>query len=372
MSVANYTETQETGITFTQAGGAPSGLGGVTVGTWGVENNSGHSGGHSQFSNNLGDFATLQFTGRALYLCGSTHLTGGLFTVSIDGVPQAGVFDELNGAMFSGNAQNYRVLQPLARNLVDGPHTVVLTQASGGTAVWVDSLIAITGPRGTPVPGNYVAIGDSWTTGIVGLNSTRKTYAMQLARMLQHRLERPLTVMRKGVAGERMVGGDASAQNDSIRAGALYRTLLDAVPNQPEFLTYLYGVNDFDPSNGGTAEDWLRHLFALLCLIEDLFDTTQTKVAISTPGYGAPWMQFNSAGVSQNSGGSISGADATEAAAMATHYLAGAFPWVKLANVYEVMDQRTEFLSSDYFHPNEAGHAVIANEYFRAFNQVVS
>src|SRR5438128_1332592 len=164
--------------------------------------------------------------------------------------------------------------------------------------------------------------------------------------------------------------GQVECQNDSTqaplgyprllvpRSGGMHRAYLDILQaaalaangGYPEFVTYLFGVNDLRSSLLGALDaggqnvapgTFGRHLCAVLCLLEDTLPVTvadgqQTKVAIGTPQYVSPWYH---AGQAQASGVNAfpQGPDAFEQAVAVTRSVVAQFPWCRLAQVYEAL-----------------------------------
>lgn len=329
--------------------------------------NAGYSGG-TAVSISVGKTATFTFTGHALYLVTATDPTFGVIDATVDGVQTVYGVPCWNGAHPQALAQRYYgVLVPLFRAQQDGTHTVVLGSRFAG--IPLDSFLVLSGPKGTPTPGNYVNIGDSWcdsggasnggTTGVAGWNQ-------RLVSLLEGYYRRPFTHIKKGAGGDCWFATDRAVSGGSIRAGGMWRTFADAVPNTPEVLTYLYGPNDLRWDHyGASPYDWARHMDAALCFCEDAFDVSQMKVAVATPGYLAAQAMFSTPNV--NGGGM----DNWQGAVIATHHVAAQHPWVNLAQVFEAMDGNDALvypnsLGDTGVHPNDAGHGVIAAEFFRA------
>ncbi len=333
---------------------------------WTTDSSSSHSGGTAKKTTGNGDTCTFVAPAncRAIYLFHAVVQGGSLFSVTVDGVPQAGQFScATAGAVGSGGY--YRYLTPLYRGAVDAPHTVVLSNPACGTTLFVDAFVTVSGPKGTPLPGVYVAMGDSWTVGSGAVN-TRTAYLPRAAALLQQKLRRPITPVNQGLAGDFLF---ASAG----KAGGVYRTIA-ALANQPEFLSYLFGANDLSTSSQPVpAGEFARTYHALLCLLEDALDTSQVKVAVSTPPWLSPGVLWNNFAPVNSWGSPL---DNLESAAALVRHVVAQFPWCLLADVFGAMDYRTGLLvpnsNNDLgLHPNDMGHGVIAMEMARALLDVV-
>src|SRR5438128_9558988 len=332
----------------------------VTSDTWTVvSGDTHHGGGRKTSSTTVGDTATLSCSGRAVYLITQTFHhgmpTGGALTNTVDGQSYGQV--ECQNDSTQAPLGYPRVLVPLARGLADGPHTLVLTVSVAGP-VTVDSFLVISGARQAPQPGLLVSLGDSWTKGSGAQDTGLAAYPNRLASLLQAKLGRPVTLVRKGAGGDALHCIDGAANGDSTRSGGMHRTYLDVLQasalaangGYPEFVTYLFGVNDLRSSllsaldAGGqnvSPGTFGRHLCGVLCLLEDTLPVTgadgqQTKVAIGTPQYVSPWYH---AGQAQASGVNAfpQGPDAFEQAVAVTRSVVAQFPWCRLAQVYEAL-----------------------------------
>lgn len=367
MPAATITIVEQTdpSVTFTGAG-------------WSTDGSSSNSGGSAQKTTGSGDTCTFvtPIACRSIYLMHAVLNSGAIYGVSVDGVNQQGQFSIYSGNQSTGGF--YRVLTPLYRSGVgaDAVHTVVLTNPAGGNTLWVDGFVLVSGAKGTPLPGVYVAMGDSWTTGTGAVN-VRGAYAPKAAAILQARLKRPIQLVNLGLAGDELWG------QTSVKTGALYRTIA-ALANQPEFLSYLFGANDLSNQQATVpAGEFGKNINSLCCLLEDALDTSlinptdasHTKVAIATPPWLGPGVLANSALVATPTLASLT--DNLETAAALTRATLAAFPWVSMADVFSAMDYRSSLMvpnnAGDFgLHPNDTGHGVIAGEIARALLSVVS
>lgn len=357
-------EMQESAIFFNSGGS--SGLGTGNVGTWTYDTNTAYSGGNAMYSATANDTATITFSGRALYLVTRTNghgaSDGGELTVTVDGVSLPGKFSCMNGSPVSSGSW-YRYLVPIARFLADGPHTVVLT-AVGGKNVYVDSALVVTGAKVEPGAGNLVVLGDSWMNGVTGASQPLNTCVSRLAGALAAKQSRPISLVNRGVTGDRWYG------TTNVLVGGMYRLFGQVVGDQPEMLVMLFGANDLGGAGGGSTGDWYRTLSNALCFLEDAFDVASMNVVLCTPGYSASALTMPSYVVpSSGSGGSP--LEMWEQAVAVTHQVVAAFPWCKLGQVYEAMDMRASLVYPNSNgdlgnHPNDFGHGVIAAEMARA------
>src|SRR5919199_4208960 len=381
MASAIVTEIQETDPSLSKSG------------TWTTVTGGQYSGGSAVQSSTIGNTATLSFSGRAVYLLTQTFHhglpTGGAFTYTVDGQSYGQV--ECQNDSTQAPFGYPRVLVPLARGLTDGPHTLVLTVSVAGP-VTVDSFLVVSGSKQTPQPGLLVSLGDSWTKGSGAQDTGLAAYPNRLASLLQAKLGRPVTLVRKGAGGDALHCIDGAANGDSTRSGGMHRAYLDILQapaltangGYPEFVTYLFGVNDLRSSLLGALDaggqnvspgTFGRHLCGVLCFLEDTLPVTaadgrQTKVAVGTPQYVSPWYHV---GQAQASGGNTfpQGLDAFEQAVAVTRSVVAQFPWCRLAQVYEALDGRDYPLypnaaNDQGLHPNESGHGVVAMEFARA------
>lgn len=353
------------------------------------------SGGVSVFSNSAmvngsgstihtADTVTITFSGRSLWAVLATDPTFGYCTVSIDGAapyaagsqginPLPGINHQMSGL---ASQKLYRVLAPLARDLSDGPHTCVIAGANPQPIV-LDSLLVVTGPRGTPTYGNAVVVGDSLSTG-GGANVTtsgKAGYPEMLGLQLSAYLRRSINLIRKGAGGDNWHATDGLASGDASRTGGMWRIFADAAPNAPEFLTFLFGTNDLrynaatagqpsGPSGVGMA-DFARHIEAALMFCEDVFDVSQMRVAVGTPPHLSSWASW----VAPNAAGAAM--SAFDEAVAVVHNVVAQFPWCAVALVSEDMDRRDNLvfpngLADLGVHPNDHGHGVIAQAFVRA------
>jgi lysophospholipase L1-like esterase len=369
MPAATVTEIQNT-----STGGANNQM--TFTGTWSLQSTTAASGGSWQKSTTFGDTVTVQFTGRALYLLCTTTKFYGAFTLTIDGVAVPGLFSTTpaSSSALGSIPTYYRILMPLARNLVDTTHTAVLTifqtDANAGSyaGLGVDSFIVLSGARGTPTTGNYVPIGDSWTNG-VGATQYENGYPLRVQQWLGQQLKRGITRFSAGA-----VNGACLFTIDATHVGGHYQALSTVCTNTPEFLTILYGVNDLRQTyQGGSVGDYLRQTHSLLCFLEDALDTTQVRVAIGTPGYISGGYLSYKANVSLAAvvGAAGSGIDAYEEAVRGVKQMGALFPWLRVADVYGAMGRRAGLVLpnavGDFgLHPNDPAHGVIAAEMFGA------
>lgn len=342
MSVLEVQETDPS-LTYTGAG-------------WASAANVAYSGGTAQETSGAGQSVSIAFTGRALYLVTKcTNNGGGQFSVTVDGVVQPGVI-----TTYVATSNLYaRIVVPVARGLDQGAHTVVLTQVAGMLSV--DSVLVVSGGRLGVTKGTLVTVGDSWTAGS-GAFTANTAYATRMVAFLQGALKRGVLLVNKGVSGDCWYAADAT------HVGGMYRIVTDVAPNTPEMITFLFGANDLHPVGPGVnPSDFARYVHHALCLVEDVFDTSQVRVAVGTPGYLTSAQSYQ---VAPNSYYAMS-SDNIELAVALVRQVVGMFPWCRLAAVYEAMDGRDTLMypnsSGDTgLHPNDTGHAVIGLEFARA------
>ena len=271
MASAIVTEIQETDPSLSKSG------------TWTTVTGGQYSGGSAVQSSTIGNTATLSFSGRAGYLLTQTFHhgmpTGGAFTYTVDGQSYGQV--ECQNDSTQAPFAYPRVLVPLARGLTDGAHTLVMTVSVAGP-VTVDSFLVVSGSKQTPQPGLLVSLGDSWTKGSGAQDTGLAAYPNRLSSLLQAKLGRPVTLVRKGAGGDALHCIDGAANGDSTRSGGMHRAYLDILQasaltangGYPEFVTYLFGVNDLRSSLLGALDaggqnvspgTFGRHLCGVLC-----------------------------------------------------------------------------------------------------------
>jgi lysophospholipase L1-like esterase len=338
----SVSEIQETAATLT--------------GTWATQSSSAYSGGTRIASSTAGATATFAVSGRACYLLTSTQEAGGQFTVTVDGAAAA------PGTCFGiGQNDRNRVLIPLFRNLTDGAHTVVIT-AVGTAPVLIDSLLVVTGAAIAPVAGNLVALGDSITAGY-GLANVVSAWPARLGYLLGYKLGRPFTLFNKGISG------DSLFCVDSGHVGGMYRLFSDVVPNAPEVLTIMFGVNDM-MLNQQPSGEYAANLLRALEFVEDVFAVAQMAVVVCTPSYLAPAALL--CAPSGNQSGYYAGTPSEHyrLALELVKTIVSLFSWASVAFVYETMDDADSMVypngGFDSTHPGDGGHGVISVEVLRA------
>jgi lysophospholipase L1-like esterase len=327
-----------------------------TTGTWNTQSSAAYSGGTRMASGSAGATATLNVSGRAIYLLTSTQEAGGVYSVTVDGQ----VYQ--SGSCFGvGPNDRNRVLVPLARNLTDGAHTVVLTAASAATVI-IDSLLVVSGAAIAPAAGALATLGDSTTAGY-GLTNQLSAWPNRLAVFLGRKLNRPFTLTNKGVSGDSWFAVDAS------HTGGMHRLYTDIVPVAPEVLTLMFGINDIF-LNQTMSGEYIAHLLSALQFIEDVFAVTQMAVILCTPSYQAP-LAWTSA-PSGNQAGYYAGTPSEHyrLALEMVKQIGAMFSWVNLGYVYECMDECDSMVypngGFDSTHPSDGGQSVIAVEVFRS------
>jgi lysophospholipase L1-like esterase len=332
---------------------------------WATDVAASHSGGDAKKTTGNGDTATFvaPVNCRAIYLVHAVVNTGSIFSCTVDGVSQGGQLSCATGAA-SGTGGFYRVMTPLFRSNIDAPHTVVLTNPSGGTTLFVDAIVTVSGSKFLPSGGLYIPIGDSWTVGTGSVN-TRVAYMPRTTAMLSQKLRRVITLQAAGLNGDAL-------WNYAGHRGGIY-ALITQLASTPEFLTMMFGANDLtNVTQAAPAVEFARQYHTGLCLIEDSCDTSPggIKVAIGTPPWLSPGVMWNNF-VNQNMNQFGSLTDNLEEAAALTRAVVDQFPWCSLADVFAAMDYRTALLvpngANDLgLHCNDMGHGVVATEFARA------
>ena len=74
-----------------------------------------------------------------------------------------------------------------------------MTSAANASARFmIDSFLVVSGAKQAPQPGLLVSVGDSWTKGSGAQDTGLAAYPNRLASLLQAKLGRPVTLVRKG------------------------------------------------------------------------------------------------------------------------------------------------------------------------------
>jgi hypothetical protein len=312
-------------------------------------------------STTSGNICTITFTGRALYLYAFCWNGGGQFDITLDGVSYPG-YRSCGTANVNGNFLRYLI--PICRGLTDTTHTVILTvdnSISGASGLTVDSFLAITGSRVTPIAGNLTCIGDSisFPNG-TGPYQKGSGYIYQLQQQLSMLTKQSINFIAAGDNGDMLIG------QDGTHPGGNRKVFTKAIANACQFTTLFYGANDFGiiyNTNANGFADYFKQQQAICCLLEDSMDISQCIVAMATPSYMTPYWQRPSTTQTPVS----CSASALEVAVEQMAHLAVQFPWLRIAHVYEAMDRRGFMVqpnSNDSYglHPNDQGHMLIANE----------
>lgn len=284
---------------------------------------------------------------------------GAILSVAVDGVTT-----KTDQSFYSPTASNSRYLFPLARGLDPTvAHQMVVTAVGAGQTFAYDGAFVISGAKGTPIDGVVCGLGDSWMVN-QGVSYTPLGFLNQIQVELGLRLNRPISVLNKGLASDQWHG---SGSNTLI--GGLYRLATQVIPAQPEFLPILFGVNDL--RNTGSLFEFKRDTITALSLIEDCLDTSLCKVSLGTPGYISA-----AARVNVNAGGAGGLITLFEQARLAIYDVAESFPWLRIADVFGEMYDHDELLqpnasATDYgLHPNDFGHAVIARPFVKSLLRI--
>lgn len=271
----------------------------------------------------------------------------------------------------------------MVRGLADAVHNVVITNLYAN-AFAIDAIVVVSGAKLQPVAGLLMTMGDSWTTG-VGAFDAANGYPARLAALVAAGLKRNFSLLNKGVNGTGVFCTTAS----TLRSGLLARALLDIFPALPEVITILFGANDLRIATqngslsisggmGVAAGDVVGALRSLCCLLEDVLDVsnaaksaTPFRVVLATPGQLASSQTFYRLMLSGAVGYPAGGIEQWEIAATGIRNLALQFPWLRIADVYNAMDGKVSLVFPNGYadqglHPNDDGHAVIAQEIAQA------
>ncbi len=352
-------------------------------GAWSAVSDPRATGGTYKQTITAGDSVTVSFSGRALYLFTLASDNGARAGLSIDGAPAGSVSGAIASQIPLGGTALVGQLTPITRGLSDGPHTVTLTNLYA-LALAVDSFVVVSGARLEPSPGVVCTLGDSWTTG-VGPFDAANAYPARLAAGVAAGLKRPFALLDKGVNGTGLFCTIAS----TARSGALTKTVSDVLPAPPEVLTYLFGANDLRIASqvgaqtvsggmGVSAGDVVNAYRSLCCLLEDVLDVGNLagspapfRVVIATPGQLTSAQTYYRLMLSGAVGYPTGGLEHWEMAATGIRALPAQFPWLRVADLYNVMDGKASLVfpngySDTGLHPNDDGHAVIAQEMTRA------
>ncbi len=328
----------------------------------------------------------------AKHVQGASGQTSPLLTVTVNGVQQSDPISlEIDAPIFANTWR--RGLIPLARrgslngqagNVIVG----TISQPGANNPAAVNGLLVVNGPPGTPIPGVYAAIGDSWTVCSGVGNPNQDGWPWLLAAALSTQLKRRIQQTNLGLGGEFFIGVDTTHPGVSWRffdvlggtsgAGGVFAL-------QPEFITMIQGPNDLGGVNQQvSAGQYARWLTYLLMFVEDVLDTSQAtgiygKVAVGTPGYvTADQLVHKFTPWSAGSRRYHTGLQNYLAAVDLVHQVCAQFPWVRVANVYERMAGRSDLVwpnNSSGFgnsageignHLNAAGNRVVAEEFRRA------
>lgn len=351
---------------------------GITyVGTWTTNNGiTGSTGPSTHYTNVATDTVSYTFTGRSLYLLGWDDTAAGTYSVTVDGVLITGTISHYTPT--TGDLSHYlRVVQPLVRGLSDASHTVKLTCLSG--QLGVDGFLVVTGAKGAPTPGNYVALGDSWTYGTGATSPALGGFPALTSNLLAARLGRGLTAIAKGVSGDSLFCSDGASANGGNHYGGMYRAFSDVLPQTPEFLSIEFAANDLRPAtlaaytgHSCTPAEFGRNLARLLTFLDDTLvlgadpnNQGVCKVAVCSPGHLTPSLLVAPVGTAV-----MPGLDLWERAVDMSYAAAALFPSVRVAGLYAVMESRDQLLYPNAngdpgLHPNDEGHGVIGLEVAR-------
>jgi len=352
-------------------------------GPWAAVSDPRASGGTYKQSTTAGDTVTISFNGRALYLFTVASDVGSRAAVTLDGVAVGSVSGAIAAQTPLGGTAYVGGLVPLARGLSDGPHTLTLTNLFA-LALAVDSFVVVSGARLLPGAGRLQTMGDSWTTGVGAANASN-AYPARLASSVAAALKRPVVLASDGVNGTGLFCTTAT----TTRSGGLAKTVSDVFTALPEIVTYLYGANDLriaaqlgagivSGGMGVAAGDLVNAYRALCCLLEDVLDVTNAagsptpfRIVIATPGGLSSAQSYYRLMLAGVVGYPAGGLEQWEIAAAGIRALQGQFPWLRIADLYSVMDGRGSLIFPNSYadtglHPNDDGHAVVAQELARA------
>ena len=343
------------------------------TGTWTTNNTNSPSGGGGsntrsgsfKSSNTTGDTVTWLATGRDLFVNIVHDGSYGKFAVTIDGVAQPGFF---SGACTSASGSIFQTLTKLNTQgrLTDGAHTVVLTVV-GGNPLAIDSFVAVTGSLISPTAGALTALGDSWTANY-GIAADFGFMSLILREMANQGVSLTLT--------NRAVSGSCLASTYISPASGMAKVLANLAADAPQYLTILFGLNDLANPAGNTyygVGDYLKYYDGLLQFLQAAFDVNNMVVTVGTPQwalglyYGGGYQIPNGT----NRTVSVSSLERYEGAVQSLRKLLLRYPWVRIANIYEALDYNADLLypnnAGDFgLHPNEAGNAVVAEEFVNA------
>ncbi|MCF0059964.1 SGNH/GDSL hydrolase family protein [Dyadobacter chenwenxiniae] len=351
---------------------------GSGAGSWASISAAGSLGGSHRKSTTIGDKVTISWTGRALYLYIVQDSGGADFTITTDGVTKQ--FKETCNERDSVHRQKgfYRVPICLERDLFDGPHITVIqsvatTIQSTPTApafnLYVEGHVSISGIRTKPASNTRIinTTGDSWTVG-VGATTLSNSYVSLLVRELSRASKQEWTLNNKAASGAAIVNTDT---NNII---TIFEQIVSSNANAPNSLTIQSGVNSLRSfGNGESAGQFIGYLRTALMLVEDIFDTSEMKVVVGTPGFISSHFRmvkmtyFNTilttASYSQGE---------YELAVRLVRGLKNQFPWLRIADVYAAMneDPKLVYPNNDPFdlglHLNNSGHGVVASPYIES------
>jgi len=363
-NVFEYLNTDATAWTFT--------------GTWNAQTPSAPNPASSATYNlttTANDTATLNFTGRSLYLNLVPEFDRGAFTCTLDGVLLPNIYDCGSTRIWSNNNNpHYQTLTPIARNLSDGPHTAVFKciqrtygSGNGKTGLAIDSALVISGPKSDPKPNVLQVCGDS-NSETNGCFNKDNNWPFRLAGWLaqQKGISGGLTfITPDGVPGSTLPTNNSTG---SLLVGGCYEVFHNIPINRPQFVTFMYGCNDLRGSYNGTfgdmlAMDFLRYYTGMLCFLEDSMNVANMNIVVASPTYMHPVIMYNilQNGGSTGAGLQYSGYDNYEVAVSGLRNLCLQFSWVRYAPVYETMSRRSGLImpngaADNGVHINELGH----------------
>ncbi len=203
-----------------------------------------------------------------------------------------------------------------------------------------------------PGPVNrIVALGESTTWGY-SVSAKEKCWVNRVVRILEEFQRNSIELINKGI-GSNVLTPECPAYGHSKKPSALERVEEDLINNDPDMAFLSYGLND---SRGGTPPETFRLAYQIL--IDQIRARIDPTIVIVNTYYMHEVLYDHETWGKSNY-------DVTDTYNLVIKELAEANNLI-LADVYSAEVGVDWIVDNDHCHPNDLGHAIVANRVFEA------